>query len=398
MSTALALPDSAELAKLDEYGDALVKRGVLPTGMSGAAAKAIIATGAELGIPPMTALRTMHFIDGKLSLDTQLQLSLALKAGVRVVSIDHKEDDKTGDPLSCAVTLARGDFQYTARWTMRDAERAGFLVMVTVAAPGQPKPIQQVKKDNWRKYPKVMLQWRAVGDALRVVAPDVVSGLYDPVELENTEEEAPQPKKGPWSKISKQDELKNVTESSAAVPQASVASPVPPPVENAAEVKKAAEAKPNPSAAPVVSAAPAQAGPPSPAPEAAKAREMTKTDAAAMTVHSQAAPVPPMSPKDEKALRAKLSATLVEWMFRKAGNAGELPKNPEGKSTWQIPPDLMETMVQTWVDPVLGGKAKRPPSGVPVTRGIPPDRLTELIANIEANTGILKVGIAEAAK
>ena len=37
----------------------------------------------------------------------------------------------------------------------------------------------------WERYGRQMLRWRAIGDALRLIAPDLVMGLLDPVEAES---------------------------------------------------------------------------------------------------------------------------------------------------------------------------------------------------------------------
>ena len=82
--------------------------------------------------------------------------------GVRLESLNETSD-------SCSVTLGRGDERITCTYTVDDARKAG-LVKTGGA---------------WERYGRQMLRWRAIGDALRLIAPDLVMGLLDPVEAES---------------------------------------------------------------------------------------------------------------------------------------------------------------------------------------------------------------------
>jgi hypothetical protein len=55
---------------------------------------------------------------------------------------------------------------FVSKFTMDDARKAGLSDKIT-----------------WKQYPANMLRWRAVGNALHIVCPDVVVGLYTPEEL-----------------------------------------------------------------------------------------------------------------------------------------------------------------------------------------------------------------------
>jgi hypothetical protein len=67
----------------------------------------------------------------------------------------------------CTVTIKRkGNSPVSVSFSMADAEAQGLA-----------------GKDNWRRMPAIMLQWRAVAAACRLVFPDVIGGLYTPEEL-----------------------------------------------------------------------------------------------------------------------------------------------------------------------------------------------------------------------
>ena len=135
--------------------------GIIPREMNAAQAQAIILAGREIGLEPLQSLRTMAFINGRLTMSVQLQLALARqRAGVRVEQLTETDD-------SCTVTLARDGERITCTYTLADARRAGLE-----------------RSHGWQKYPRQMLRWRAIGDALRIIAPDVVMGLLSPEEAE----------------------------------------------------------------------------------------------------------------------------------------------------------------------------------------------------------------------
>lgn len=152
----------AGIAELTEWGKFAVQSGVLPSGVSAWQAMAIIQTGSELGIPPMSSLTTLAFVKGRLSMATKLMLALAKeRCSVEIFAL-KEEDGK------CEATLKRGEQKITCVWTIEMAKKANLAA-----------------KDNWICYPAQMLRWRAVCDALRLIAPDAVLGLVSTEEAED---------------------------------------------------------------------------------------------------------------------------------------------------------------------------------------------------------------------
>lgn len=159
------LPDAQSWATTISIAETLVKSGVLPAHIkSPQAAVAIIQQGLELGIAPMTALRGMFVIHGKVGLYSDLMLGLIYRDigdnAIRVVETTSAQ---------CTVAYQRPgwDRPATLTFTMDDAERAG------------------LSKDNpaWKKYPAQMLRARAISAAARLGFPDLMSGMYTPEEL-----------------------------------------------------------------------------------------------------------------------------------------------------------------------------------------------------------------------
>jgi hypothetical protein len=148
--------------KLWDLASILVKSSMLPQSIkTPEAAVAIILKGKELGIGPMAAFAGITVIQGKPVVSPQLMLSLINRDGV-LTDIKIEDDGET-----CRVTMKRqGRSSHTASFSMADAQA-----------------MQLAGKDNWRKMPAIMRQWRAVAACARVVCPDVIDGMYTPEEM-----------------------------------------------------------------------------------------------------------------------------------------------------------------------------------------------------------------------
>jgi hypothetical protein len=135
----------------------------VPQGLRGnlPAILACVATGRALGIPDITALRSIHIIDGKATYSAELMVMLVRKQGHSI----------TGEVAAGAATVVgtrkdNGDTM-TVTWTLEMAERAGLL-----------------GKQNWRKYPESMLWARAASQLCRMLFADCFAGgTYTPEEI-----------------------------------------------------------------------------------------------------------------------------------------------------------------------------------------------------------------------
>lgn len=133
-------------------------------GNEGAIAAAIM-TGIELNIGPMEALRSLHVIDGKVTMAADFMLSRAIRAGIEHAWLEKSE-------TRAVLRLRRpGREPYTQTYTIEDAKRAGLT-----------------DKKNWRNHPAAMLRARAISAAMRAYAPDALgSGIYTADEVTSGE-------------------------------------------------------------------------------------------------------------------------------------------------------------------------------------------------------------------
>lgn len=130
--------------------------------LSGPAAAAVIMLkGRELGLPLTASFDLIHVIDGKPGLSPRGALAI-LHSSPDIESVVIKRLDEKGAYIGHECTIRRRNgFEYTARYTMKDAERAGLTK----------------EKSGWSKYPENMCLWRAVGFAADVAAPDIIGGM-----------------------------------------------------------------------------------------------------------------------------------------------------------------------------------------------------------------------------
>lgn len=125
----------------------------------------ILMMGAELGLGPMQALRSIYVVNGKPVLSADLLVALVRRSGEcaswRVVeSTDQR----------CEIrTTRKGETQEeVCVWTMERAIKAGVT-----------------NKPTWKNFPAQMLKARAAAELARQVYPDVgIAGLYTPDEME----------------------------------------------------------------------------------------------------------------------------------------------------------------------------------------------------------------------
>lgn len=128
----------------------------------------IMLKGHELGLGLAASFEFIVVIEGKPSVTPKGALALIYQsrqlAGMKIENIINDESE----PWACKVWMKRiNGFEYTAVFTMDDAQRAGLVK----------------DKSGWDKYPANMLRWRAIGYCADIVFPDVIGGMLRPEEL-----------------------------------------------------------------------------------------------------------------------------------------------------------------------------------------------------------------------
>ncbi|MET0590546.1 MAG: hypothetical protein ABWZ77_05160 [Naasia sp.] len=136
--------------------------------------------GAMLGLHPMAALAGIHVIDGKPTLSAALMSAQVHRAGHQLRITTSGSVTGTGNNLG-------GDFVVTVTLVRRDDPNNPFVVTWTI---DRAKRAGLWGKGNWSKYPENQMTWRAVSEATRNGAPEVLLGVwYTPDELGATVDE-----------------------------------------------------------------------------------------------------------------------------------------------------------------------------------------------------------------
>jgi len=115
--------------------------------------------------PPLELAKTYHVIDGKLSMRSDAMLAKFQISGGSVKWT--RRDDKV---VEATFTLKNNSLTFTAK--LEDFVANG----VAIGRDGK-------LKDNWRKFTRQMLTARVISEAVRLLAPEVVFGVYTPEEV-----------------------------------------------------------------------------------------------------------------------------------------------------------------------------------------------------------------------
>jgi len=152
------------IEELMSAAEVLIKSGFMPPSIkTPAQAITIILTGREMGIPAMQSLRQLNVINGKVAEPPELMLAMAYRD---IPGFAHKILEST-DKVCKIQFAAPLRAPHVQTFTIEDAIKMGLA-----------------GKDNWKKQPKVMLQWRCTSAGMRFFAPDAICGMgYTPEEL-----------------------------------------------------------------------------------------------------------------------------------------------------------------------------------------------------------------------
>lgn len=165
MSTEISTQRSVPMNELAANGEQAVKTGMLPDHIkTGWQFAVIAATGHELGMQPMRAIRSLAMVKGKVVESADSQLARFKAAGGRS---RFEVLDETKAVLH--LIHPNGD-KHTETFTLEDAKRAGLA-----------------SNSNYSKFPKAMLRSRAITAGLKSIGWEGAVGAYDPDEIRSDE-------------------------------------------------------------------------------------------------------------------------------------------------------------------------------------------------------------------
>ena len=210
MNTQLITSSARDVySKIDNPMTAMIEMGKLfhQSGIMGVASPgdgAVVAlTCICEGITPMEFARTYHIIKGRPSMRADMMSAKFRGAGGKVNWKNLGDDGK----------LAEAEFVYdgqtqTIKYTIEDAKA---VVGDKLDTPDS----------NWKKDRGAMLRARLITKAVRIMAPEIIAGVYTPDEIEEsspTSSEPAKPKKAPKDRL-KELEEQTITVTSDPVPE-----------------------------------------------------------------------------------------------------------------------------------------------------------------------------------
>lgn len=157
------------------------------------AAVVAIAYGMEIGLGPLQSIQNVKVIKGKPSIDGDTGLALVMSKGL----IEWQKD-----------------------WIENEADPPNMIAFREIKRIGQPNPVKRsfsfkdamaaglTANDNYKKYLKRMLQYRALGFVLRDLFPDVLKGLYTAEEAADMPDTGGNGQGGEVVHLSRSDQLK----------------------------------------------------------------------------------------------------------------------------------------------------------------------------------------------
>lgn len=126
------------------------------------AAFTVIMAGRELGLTAMQSLRSLHVIEGKPVMSSDLMMALCLRSPLceRFALVESTDAVATYEAKRAGQEPVRLSF------TAKQAEAAGLL-----------------NKDNWKKFRAAMLRARCISALARIVFADLMLGVYETDEI-----------------------------------------------------------------------------------------------------------------------------------------------------------------------------------------------------------------------
>lgn len=160
------------LAEAEAFAKRLAQSPLTPESLRGKADDIflIMATGHELGLSPMAAIKGMYVINNRVGIYSALAVSLVKRHG----SCEHFTLIESTAQRSTYKTKRKGEAETSLTFTIDQAQRAGYL-----------------NKGPWRATPEAMLRARAARALAEAVYPDALFGM--PWDGDDDDFDAPTP-------------------------------------------------------------------------------------------------------------------------------------------------------------------------------------------------------------
>ena len=180
------LEDFTTIEDMEKWAKVAIDSGYLPNSITEPEqVMVIVQHGKELGITPHLAIQNIHVISGRPTLSSSMLGSLLKSRRVEWTWDEDfqviKDDDGNVEKLGTGEANRRTTihFYWKSKITDRVMETTFSVTWAQMAIAGY------TTKQNWEKYPKEMLRARCLAYAIRALFPEVLSGVYTDLEIED---------------------------------------------------------------------------------------------------------------------------------------------------------------------------------------------------------------------
>lgn len=203
-TTALEISNERrELAKLDKFesiqdmmglAQTLIESKLIPGSFdSPEKVVTVIQKGREIGLPPVSALENIYYIQGRATSSINVLMALAQNAGVGFKTVKNFEPvmgpvtDTNGAPVmneDGSIKQKAVDYVTTIRVFRKHEKLDGMIIENDVEFfYTEAQSMGLLSKDNWKKQLKNMMWTRCMSRAARRHAADALLGMYEVTEI-----------------------------------------------------------------------------------------------------------------------------------------------------------------------------------------------------------------------
>lgn len=153
----------------------------------------VIQKGREIGLPPVSALENIYYIQGRATASINVLLALAQNAGVGFKTVKNFEPvmgpvtDAQGNPLlneDGSIKQKAVDYVTTIRVFRKHDKLDGMIIENDVEFfYSEAQALGLLTKDNWKKQLRNMMWVRCASRAVRRHAADAILGMYEITEI-----------------------------------------------------------------------------------------------------------------------------------------------------------------------------------------------------------------------
>jgi hypothetical protein len=164
-----------------KWAEVVIESGLVPDSITAPEqVVTIVQHGKELGLSPHIALNNLHVIAGRPVISSAMLGALLKRNNIEwVISEDFATVERDG--VSHKQTTYKFFWKSNITGSVLDTDFSITWAQMELAG--------YTSKSNWNKYPKEMMRARCMAYAVRALFPEILSGIYSDLEINDVAEE-----------------------------------------------------------------------------------------------------------------------------------------------------------------------------------------------------------------